>query len=362
MEYSVKLQWVFLWSDYFFLSLLFFISASFVMGFRNELAISFWNRIFHRPIAIVAFVIILLYLIVAVLDSLHFYQTVTVDQSTEITELKSVLDSLIPTSWQQEESTYISPGTPDTPHWLGTNKIGQDVLYLCLKSIRTALLIGTLSSLIMLPLALFLGCMAGFIGGWVDDAVQYLYTTLNSIPGILLIAASILSLQVFIDNHEAWFTTLEQRADARLLALCGILGITSWTNLCRLLRGEALKIRELDYVLAARVLGVSVTRIIMRHLIPNVMPIVFITLVLDFSGLVLAESVLSYVGIGVDPTMISWGNMINNARLELARVPTVWWPVTGAFLFMFLLVLSINIFADSVRDAWDPYLRAEQAS
>jgi peptide/nickel transport system permease protein len=109
-------------------------------------------------------------------------------------------------------------------------------------------------------------------------------------------------------------------------------------------------------VQAARSLGVSQLKIISRHIIPNVMHIVLITLVLDFSGLVLAEAVLSYVGVGVDPTTLSWGNMINSSRLELARDPIVWWPLCAALIFMFLLVLSANLFADAVRDAFDPHL------
>ena len=239
-------------------------------------------------------------------------------------------------------------------HVFGTDKVGQDVLYQTLKSIRTALLIGTLTTLVMLPFAILLGIVAGYLGGWVDDAIQYLYTTLNSIPGVLLIAAAVLMMQVVIDGHPEWFSTAAERADARLLALCLILGITSWTGLCRLLRGETLKLRELEYVQAAQAFGVSSARIMLRHLLPNVMHIVIIALVMDFSGLVLAEAVLSYVGIGVDPNTISFGTMINTARMELSRDPIVWWSLAAAFAFMFVLVLAANLFSDAVRDAFDP--------
>jgi peptide/nickel transport system permease protein len=167
-------------------------------------------------------------------------------------------------------------------------------------------------------------------------------------------------LQVYMSNHEADFTSLVERADLRLLFLCLILGVTSWTGLCRLLRGESLKLRESDYVQAATALGVRQSTILARHILPNVLHIVMITLVLDFSGLVLAEAVLSYVNIGVDPTMNSWGNMINGARLELARDPVVWWSLTAAFLFMFTLVLAANLLADVVRDAFDPRLRGSR--
>lgn len=240
-------------------------------------------------------------------------------------------------------------------HLLGTGQIGQDIFYFTMKSVRTGLMVGLLTTLFMLPLALFLGIGAGYFGGVVDDAIQYIYTTLSSIPGVLLITASVLSLQTYIATHPNQFTTLAESADARLFALCLILGVTSWTSLCRLLRAESLKLREVDYVLAARALGSSWITIIRKHLLPNVMHIVVITLVLDFSFLVMAEAVLSYVGVGVSPMTISWGNMINGARLELARDPMVWWPMFAAFLLMFLLVLATNLFADAVRDAFDPH-------
>lgn len=238
-------------------------------------------------------------------------------------------------------------------HVFGTGKIGQDIFYYTLKSIRTGLVIGTVTTLFMLPFAVILGMCAGYFGGRVDDVIQYIYTTLSSIPGVLLITASILSMQTYIANHPQQFPTLAESADARLLALCMILGVTSWTNLCRILRAETLKWRELEFVQAAKVLGTGSWSILRRHILPNLIPVIIITLVLDFSFLVLAEAVLSYVGVGVSPLTISWGNMINGARLELARDPLVWWPIGAAFLFMFILVLASNLLVDALRDGFD---------
>ncbi len=241
-----------------------------------------------------------------------------------------------------------------TYHVFGTDKVGEDVFFQSLKSIRTGLLIGTLTTFITLPLALTLGILAGYYRGWVDDIIQYIYTTLNSIPGVLLIAASMLLMQAYMARHEDEFASLALRADFRLLFLCMILGLTSWTGLCRLLRAETLKLREMEYVQAARTLGVHQGTILLRHIMPNVFHLVIISVALDFSSLVLAEAVLSYVNIGVDPTTESWGNMINSARLEMAREPIVWWSLSAAFVFMFALVLAANLFADAVRDAFDP--------
>lgn len=244
---------------------------------------------------------------------------------------------------------------------LGTSKVGEDVLYQSIKSIRTGLIIGTLTTLIMLPFATILGIMAGYFRGWIDDVIQYTYTTLSSIPGVLLIAAAVLTLQVVMNQNQQWFQSMAQRSDARLLALCAILGLTSWTGLCRLLRGEALKLRDIEYVQAAKSLGSRHFTIIFKHILPNVMHIILIAVVLDFSGLVLAEAVLSYVGVGVDPTTYSWGTMINSARLEMARTPIVWWSLMAAFIFMFILVLAANIFSDALRDALDPRTQTKGA-
>lgn len=241
-------------------------------------------------------------------------------------------------------------------HVIGTDQTGNDVLFQAFKSIRTALVIGTLATLTTLPFAVVFGISAGFFKGWVDDLIQYLYTTLSSIPSVLLIAASVLMIQVFIDAHPGMYATGIERADLRLFMLSVIIGLTGWATLARLLRAETLKISQLDYIQAARAFGVGPFRIMRRHVLPNVLHIVLIVAVLDFSGIVLYEAVLSYVGVGVDPTTYSFGSMINAGRLELSRTPVVWWNLCTAFVFMLTLVLSANLLASSVREAFDPRL------
>lgn len=340
-----------------------------------------WRRVMKSRLGASSALVLACFLAVGLLDSLHYRERLPQEPGKPAHysgEVLSALDWLLTDLRIRTEKTYSSPLSThlyvkesvkgpdgrevrDYPplrypgtHLLGTDKVGQDVLYLSLKSIRTGLLIGTLTTLVMLPFAIALGMAAGYFGGWVDDVIQYVYTTLNSIPGVLLIAAAVLVVQVQIEANPELFDTAAARADVRLLALCGILGLTGWTGLARLLRGETLKLRELEFVQAARAFGVGRLAILMRHLLPNVMHLVLITVVIDFSGLVLAEAVLSYVGVGVDPAMNSFGNMINGARLELAREPVVWWQLAAAFAFMFVLVLAANLFADRVRDALDP--------
>jgi peptide/nickel transport system permease protein len=243
-------------------------------------------------------------------------------------------------------------------HVLGTDRTGNDVLVQALKSVRTAFVIGSLATVATLPLALVLGIVSGYLRGWADAVIQYLYTVLSAVPNVLLIAACVLMVQVFIDQHPELFATGAERSDLRLFLLCVILGLTGWSTLCRLLRAETLKLRELEYVQAATAFGLSAPRIMLRHILPNTLHLVLITTVLDFSALVLYEAVLSYVGVGVDPSLNSFGGMINLARSEMSRDPLVWWSFTSAFFFMLALVLSANLLADGVRDAFDPRARA----
>ena len=443
----MPVNFLLLWSDALFMALLLIALALGVLAWRSETMRASWRRVATRRSGMAAATVLLFFLVVGLLDSIH-YRPMLPEQNGAAkaysVEVLSALDALLKPLRTRTEKTYSAPlathlfakemleseqgrdfprlkyggaelsdlagyetdirnrllqglalgavvwclmlglvkvATRDRAiawdaalaatlvmcllagpvvslaqgyHVLGTDKVGQDVLYLSLKAIRTGLLIGTLTTLVTLPLAVLLGITAGYAGGWIDDAIQYLYTVLNSIPGVLLIAAAVLMMQVIIDTHTGWFATAAERADARLLALCFILGMTSWTGLARLLRGETLKLRELEYVQAAQAFGVSRFAVMLRHILPNVMHIVLISVVMDFSSLVLAEAVLSYVGIGVDPNTISFGTMINAARMELAREPAVWWSLVAAFAFMFTLVLAANLFADAVRDAFDP--------
>ena len=242
-------------------------------------------------------------------------------------------------------------------HVLGTDRTGNDVFVQALKSVRTAFVIGTLATVATLPIAVVFGVAAGYFKGWIDDVITYIYTTLSSIPSILLIAACVLMAQVFLDKNPDLFETGLERADFRIFILCLILGLTSWASLCRLIRAETLKLRELDYVQAANAFGVSHVTTMARHILPNVMHLVLITTVLSFSELVLYEAVLSYVGVGVDPSMNSFGGMINQARGELSRDPIVWWSFASAFGFMVVLVLAANLFADGIQQAFDPRAR-----
>jgi peptide/nickel transport system permease protein len=300
-----------------------------------------YRRLAKNRAAMAALVVICLYALVAVFDSVSW-------QSSRGAEPKTVIDRIFA---MPPERTYSAPlashttGEPhphklERKHLLGTDGLGNDVVWDVMKGCRTALIIGLLTQVFVTPIALFFGLMAGYFGKRVDDAIQYVYTVLDSIPSILL-----LIVLLMVMGRGLW-------------QICVALGVTSWVSLCRLVRGETLKHRDRDYVRAARALGVGHTQILVKHITPNLLPIIIITATLGVSANLLSETILAYLQIGVPPGIGSWGNMIDAARMELARQPVIWWNLTAASVAVFILVLAFNIFGDALRDAVDPRLRS----
>jgi len=305
----------------------------------RELAAQLWRRRRWALLAAAA------YIAVGLLDSIAWVGGARGAAHADLVAIhtpRSVIDRLFPLDFR--ERSYSAPlaavelygGAPlrfPGRHLLGTDILGRDVLLQTLKGVRVALLIGGFSSLIVVPLALLAGMVAGYFGRRVDDLVFFVVGTLSSIPTLLLLISLVMAL------------------GRGTLQVCVALGVTGWVSMARILRGETLKLRELDYVAAARALGASDWRILSRHILPNLSHLVVITFVLLFSRLVLAEATLSWLGIGVDG---SWGQMIDQARDELARDPIVWWNLTAAALGLFGLILAVNLIGDTVRDVLDP--------
>ena len=308
---------------------------------RTPLWAEAYRRLRGNKIAMVSLAVLCLYIGVGVLDSIAY-------QDNKTAEPKTLLDRAF--ARVPVERTYSAPFATMTAsepqphtlkgrHLLGTDGNGRDVLLRTLKGCRTALIIGTFTTLIILPVGVLMGLLAGYFGKVTDDVVQYTFTVVGSIPDILLLITLILVL------------------GKGLPQICVALGVTGWVGLCRLVRGETLKHRDREYVRAARSLGVSNIRIMFRHILPNLLPIVIISIVLGLSGLFMAETILTYIGVGVPPEIGSWGNMIDSARTELAREPVIWWHLLSASTALFLLVLAVNLFGDALRDAIDPRLR-----
>jgi len=286
--------------------------------------------------------VVLIFVVVALLDAVSWVGPAPEGDTFGVQKPRTLIDRAFPVDWN--ERSYSAPLARaefyggqalahPRRHLLGTDIIGRDVLHLTLKGARVALLVGGLTTLIVIPLALLFGVSAGFRGGRWDDLVFFLISTLAAMPSLLLLIALIAVL------------------GRGPVQVCVALGVTGWVGLSRLARGETLKLRELDYVRAARALGVSEARILFRHILPNLMHLVIITAVLLFSGLVLSEAVLSWLGIGIDG---SWGQMIDQARDELSRDPPITWSLLSASGALFALILAVNRVGDAVRDVLDP--------
>lgn len=231
------------------------------------------------------------------------------------------------------------------PHWLGTDQLGRDQFVRLLYGGRVSLGIAFAAAALTLILGVTVGTVAGFFGGVVDDLIMWFINTSVSIPGIYLL---IIVTAMFKPNP---------------ITLTLFLGLLGWFGTARLIRGNVFKVRALDFVLAARSIGSRNARIMFQHVIPNSLPIIIVNAAIDIGSLILAESALSFLGLGVQPPTATWGSMLNRARnLIFLRDPE-----TGASLALHLLsvpgllititVLSLYLIGDGMRDALDPMMK-----
>ncbi|QUY41835.1 ABC transporter permease [Acaryochloris sp. 'Moss Beach'] len=219
---------------------------------------------------------------------------------------------------------------------LGTDIFGRSVLYKILAGTKTAMLIGILVTSISVPLGVTLGAVAGYYGGLVDVGIVWLYTVISSVPYILMVIA------------------ISYVIGKGLVAICLAMGLLGWVGLCRLIRSEVLKNRNLEYVAAARVIGANDLQIIFRHILPNVVHLAIISASLQILGAIKSEVILTFLGVGIQDGA-SWGSMISDATGEL--VQGIWWPLAGVVFTMFLIIYALNVVSDALRDALDPKLR-----
>ncbi|MDZ4769228.1 MAG: ABC transporter permease [Chloroflexota bacterium] len=237
----------------------------------------------------------------------------------------------------------VDPLAPDTPnrlltfgspgHILGTDDLGRDHLARLLSGGQVSLSIGIFSAIAILVIGLVFGLMMGFFRGGVDDVMNWLITTLDSLPSLYLLIA---------------LSALLQPSPQTLIF---IIAITSWTGAARLVRGETIARRELDYVVAARALGASNFRIMFIHIFPNLLSILAISLTVGIGGVILAESALSFLNLGVQPPTPTWGNMLIDARTYYRTAPHL---IVMPGLMISITVLCLYILGDGLRDAFDP--------
>jgi ABC-type dipeptide/oligopeptide/nickel transport system permease subunit len=285
---------------------------------RRSLRNSLWwdaiRRLSRDKIAVVSFVVVASYVLMALLCQL----------------------GLIFTDFGVVDNTmaYLPPGPKA---WLGTDIFGRNVLARAAHGTVTSLTVGFAGTGLSLVIGTVLGAVSGYFGGKIDELIVWFYTTVDTIPYILLVIAFSMVL------------------GPGLHTLCLVIGLTFWVSHCRVMRAEFMKHRDREYVQGAVAMGASHWRRIFIHIMPNVSHLILINFSLGVVTAIMSEVILSYLGLGVEPGVPSWGMMISDAKLELSR--GVWWSLTAATGFMFFLVLSLILFNDALRDALDPKLK-----
>ena len=222
---------------------------------------------------------------------------------------------------------------PSWKHWFGTDELGRDVLTRVLFGARISLKVGFVAVGITVLLGALVGLVAGYYGGWVDSLLMRCVDIMLCFPSFFLILAVIAFL-----NPSIWI-------------IMAVIGLTGWMGVARLVRAEVLAIREMDYIMAARCIGCSDLRIILRHILPNALSPVLVAATLGVAGAILTESALSFLGIGVQPPTPSWGNILTSGKdyIEFA-----WWLSLFPGLAILVTVLAYNLLGEGIRDALDP--------
>lgn len=243
---------------------------------------------------------------------------------------------------------------PSAAHWCGTDFLGYDMLTRLLYGARISLLVGLIGALVSLTVGVTYGAVSGYIGGWVDNALMRIVDILYSLPRLVFVIVLVASLEKPV-NH--WFTVHHWNRiipDARLLLLFFGLGFVEWLTMARIVRGQVLVLKEQSFVQAARALGQSHHRIIWRHLIPNMLGIILIYLTLTIPVIILEESFLSFLGLGVQAPAPSWGSILADATQYINPLKIYWWLLVFPAGFMAATLLALNFIGDTLRDAFDP--------
>ncbi|MBR2364568.1 MAG: ABC transporter permease [Lentisphaeria bacterium] len=300
------------------------------------------KRLCRDRYACIALVITLLYLAAAVFA--EGYKLYCDAKKTE------------PVYMVQDHANRYAP--PSWKHPMGTDYLGRDVFLRGLFAIKTAVKVGVIASILSAFAGVILGLYAGYYGGRTDDAVVWIYSTFASMPSLLFILAfALLATKGFLWGplEKAFqYCAVLLRTEVGMLAVYLGIGLTGWVSLCRVVRAETLRLRDMPYVQASRVLGQKDRRIIFKHILPNLIHLVIIYFTMRFAYAVMTEVIVSYLGLGAqfEP---SWGIMISDGQDKLWR--GIYWETAGATLFMFILVLSLNVLGDALRDALDPKMK-----
>jgi peptide/nickel transport system permease protein/oligopeptide transport system permease protein len=242
---------------------------------------------------------------------------------------------------------------PNAQHWFGTDVHGRDLFSRVLYGAQVSLLVGVVGAGVSLVIGVAWGAIAGYAGGRIDSLMMRIIDILYSLPAIIFVIVIITTLE---DGFKGWLAAIPGMAlgkSARLLFLFVGLGAISWLTMARIVRGQVLSLRERGFVEASRALGGGPARILWRHIIPNTLGVVIVYLTLTVPAVMLYESFLSYLGLGIQPPMASWGTLIAEGADQINAVRIYWWLILFPGGFLVTTLLALNFLGDGLRDAWD---------
>lgn len=242
---------------------------------------------------------------------------------------------------------------PSSAHWFGTDDHGRDLLSRVLYGAQVSLLVGAVGALVSLVIGVLWGAVAGYLGGRWDDAMMRFVDVLYSLPSIIFVIVLITTLEGRIKHFMDHFNSPEFTKMSRLLLLFVGLGAVSWLNMARIVRGQVLTLRTRAFVEASRTLGARHGHVLFKHILPNVLGVVIVYLTLTVPAIVLYESFLSYLGLGIQPPMASWGSLIAEGAGQINTIRVYWWLLVFPGFFLTGTLLALNFLGDGFRDAWD---------
>jgi oligopeptide transport system permease protein len=242
---------------------------------------------------------------------------------------------------------------PSTRHWFGTDVHGRDLFSRVMYGAQISLLVGMVGAGVSLVIGVLWGAIAGYIGGRIDAAMMRFVDVLYSLPSIVFVIVLITTMEGLLKNSRTALGSSATGSSLRLVLLFTGLGAVSWLTMARIVRGQVLTLRHRPFVEASRALGAGATRILARHIIPNTLGVVVVYLMLTVPAIVLYESFLSYLGVGVEPPMASWGSLIAEGADQMNPIRIYWWLIVFPGGFLVATLLALNFVGDGLRDAWD---------
>lgn len=258
---------------------------------------------------------------------------------------------LLPYAPETTTAAKVTP--PSAAHWFGTDLNGRDVFSRVLQGARVSLIVGLCGALVSFIVGTAYGLISGYVGGRTDNVMMRLVEVLHSVPRLIIIIVAIFTfaprLELYLYAH---FESMKGYAKVILIILS--LGLIEWLSMARIVRGQVLALKEQQFVLAARALGQSHTRILLRHLLPNLIGVVVVYLTLTIPAVILDESFLSFLGLGINDPQASWGSLLSDGKNAINPVRSYWWLLVFPACAMSLTLLSLNFLGDALRDALDP--------